>query len=80
MRRAAVFKPELFLLDISMPKLGGYDTCGVIRARPWAHGVRLVAVTGHEPEGLRQRSGKSSFDAWLLKPVGFSDLQRVLEA
>ena len=33
-------------VDISMPKLDGYDTCGVIRAQTWALGVRLVAITG----------------------------------
>lgn len=78
LRRAAAFKPDLLLLDISMPKLDGYDTCGVIRAQPWAQGVRLVAVTGHDPEGLRERSEKAGFDAWLLKPVDFDDLRRVV--
>ena len=77
LRRAAAFKPDLLLLDISMPKLDGYDTCGVIRAQPWAQGVRLVAVTGHDPEGLRERSEKAGFDAWLLKPVDFDDLRGV---
>lgn len=80
LRRAAIVKPDLFLLDISMPKLDGYDTCGVIRAQPWAGRVRLVAVTGHDPQELRERSEKAGFDAWLLKPVDFAELQRVAAA
>lgn len=79
LRRAAVFKPDLLLLDINMPKLDGYDTCGVIRTQPWAHSVRVVAVTGHEPEKLRERSEKAGFDAYLLKPVDFADLRRIAD-
>jgi len=77
LRKASSFKPDLFLLDINMPKLDGYETCGVIRAQPWAQQVRLVAITGHEPEELSKKSEKVGFDAWLLKPVDFTDLRRV---
>lgn len=80
LRQASVYKPDLLLLDISMPKLDGYDTCGVIRAQPWAQNVRLVAVTGHDPLELRERSEKAGFDAYLLKPVDFADLRRIASA
>jgi len=78
LRRAAVFKPDLCLLDISMPKLDGYDTCGVIRAQPWAGQVRIVAVTGHQSKDLRERAGKAGFDAWLLKPIEGDDLRQAV--
>ena len=77
LRRASLFKPNLFLIDISMPKLDGYDTCGVIRAQPWAQGVRLVAITGHAREEVRERAQQAGFDDYLLKPVEFEDLRRV---
>jgi len=79
LRRASVFQPDLFLLDINMPKLDGYDTCAVIRAQPWAEKVRLVAVTGADRDELRQRSEKAGFDAYLLKPVDFADLRRIAD-
>lgn len=79
LRRAAVFQPDLFLLDINMPKLDGYDTCGVIRAQPWAGKVRLVAVTGAAHDEVQQRSEKAGFDAYLLKPVDFADLRRIAD-
>lgn len=77
LRKAAAFQPDLMLLDISMPKLDGYDTCGVIRAQPWAANVRLVAVTGWDPQELQDRAESAGFDAWLLKPVDFSALERI---
>jgi CheY-like chemotaxis protein len=77
LRKATTFQPDLMLLDISMPKLDGYDTCGVIRAQPWAAKVRLVAVTGWDPQQLKERSEAAGFDAYLLKPVEFSALEKV---
>jgi Response regulators consisting of a CheY-like receiver domain and a winged-helix DNA-binding domain len=80
LRKAATFQPDLMLLDISMPKLDGYDTCGVIRAQPWASKVRLVAVTGWDPQEVKERSLAAGFDAYLLKPVDVSALQKIARA
>lgn len=77
LRHATAFKPGLVLIDIGLPKLDGYDTCGVIRSQPWGSQTRLVAVTGKDPEELHQRAGKAGFDTWLLKPVDFDDLRRI---
>ena len=77
LRKATTFHPDLLLLDISMPKLDGYDTCGVIRAQPWGAKVRLVAVTGWDPQELKERSEAAGFDAFLLKPVDVAELKKV---
>lgn len=77
LRKAASLQPALMLVDISMPKLDGYDTCGVIRAQPWASKVRLVAVTGWDRKELQERSASAGFDAFLLKPVEFAELKKV---
>lgn len=77
LRLANAFRPDLVLLDIGMPKLDGYDTCSVIRAQPWAGNVRMVAISGHQPEELRQHASKAGFDAWLTKPVDFEALRRL---
>lgn len=77
LRKATTFQPDLLLLDISMPKLDGYDTCGVVRAQPWGAKARLVAVTGWNPSELQNRAEAAGFDAWLLKPVDFAELQKI---
>jgi CheY-like chemotaxis protein len=77
LRKATSFQPDLLLLDISMPKLDGYDTCGVIRAQPWGAKTRLVAITGWDPRELQDRAEAAGFDAWLLKPVDFAELEKI---
>ncbi len=77
LRFATAEKPDLVLLDITMPKLDGFDACGVIRAQPWAQNVRVIAVTGLPEEEVRQRSQTAGFDGYLLKPVDFENLKKV---
>lgn len=69
LRLANANRPRLILLDISMPKLDGFDTCGVLRAQPWAADVQMIAVTGHALEDVEQRARQVGFNDFLPKPV-----------
>jgi CheY-like chemotaxis protein len=80
LRKVSDFRPDLILLDISMPKLDGYDTCQVIRDQPWGKDVRLIAVTGKEPDEVQQRSEQVGFDAYLIKPVELDALRAIVPA
>lgn len=80
LRFANAEKPDLVLLDISMPKLDGFDACGVIRAQPWAQNVRVIAVTGLQEDEVRERSQTAGFDGYLLKPVDFERLKKVTQS
>ena len=81
--RAAVeeaesFRPEVMILDIDMPKLNGYQVARILKARPWAQGTLLVAMTGWAQESDRERGRQAGFDAHLLKPVSLDALQTVM--
>lgn len=78
LRKASAFRPDLVVLDISMPKLDGYDTCSVLRAQPWAKDLRLIAITGWKSDQLKERSEAVGFDAYLLKPVDFEALHKLV--
>ncbi len=76
--RAAVFKPEIVLLDIGLPGMDGYEVAQRLRELPGLRNVRLVAVTGYGRADDRLRAREAGFDAHLTKPVEFSVLERVL--
>lgn len=77
LRIANESKPRLILLDIRMPKLDGYDTCGVIRAQPWGKDVGIIAITG-EDQSIQQSSETKGFDSYLIKPVEFTQLEKAI--
>ena len=77
LRMANETKPRLILLDIRMPKLDGYDTCGVIRAQPWGKDVGIIAITG-EAQSIQQSAETKGFDSYLLKPIELADLEKAI--
>ena len=75
---AEKFRPDIVLLDIGMPKLGGYEMAERIREQPWGERMMLVALTGWAQEEGEQVTRKADFDAHLVKPVDRADLATLL--
>jgi CheY-like chemotaxis protein len=67
--RAGEFRPDVILLDLGMPRMGGDLACRVIRAQPWGKSMRIIAVTGWGQASDRQRTEAAGFDDHLVKPV-----------
>ncbi|HEX2465339.1 MAG TPA: ATP-binding protein [Thermoanaerobaculia bacterium] len=77
---AAVFRPDLVLLDIGMPKLNGYEVCRRLRAEPWGAGLLIVAVTGWGQDSDKQRAREAGFDHHLTKPMDPTALYDLLKS
>ncbi|HEX8755896.1 MAG TPA: PAS domain S-box protein [Steroidobacteraceae bacterium] len=78
LEEAELFRPEVVLLDIGMPRLDGYETARRMRRRPWAAAAQIVAVTGWGQETDRQRAKEAGFDRHLVKPVDLGALSEAL--
>ena len=75
---AGVYRPDVILLDIGLPKLNGYQACRHIRGQPWGKDAVLIAVTGLGQEEDRRRSNEAGFDHHLVKPVDPLALMKML--
>jgi CheY-like chemotaxis protein len=62
-------RPDVLLLDVSMPDLDGFCLARAIRQHPDLAGVLLVAVTGYADDAHRQLGMQAGFDHYLAKPV-----------
>ena len=77
-QKAESYQPDLILLDIGLPKLNGYDACGLIRQQPWGKDITIVALTGWGQEEDRRKSKAAGFDSHLVKPVDHAALIQIL--
>ena len=77
---AHTMQPDVALIDIGLPGVDGYDVARQIRQGPlpWAHRVRLLAMTGYGQANDRDRALESGFDDHLLKPVEPRVLEQLL--
>ena len=64
-------KPALVLLDISMPKLNGWETCRLIRE---VSDVPIIVLTGSDDESDKARGLDLGADDYITKPFGFMEL------
>jgi CheY-like chemotaxis protein len=77
---ARAHRPDLVLLDIGMPDLNGYEVARQLRADSSYAVTTLVALTGYGSDEDRRRSLAAGFDGHLVKPIDFTDLERILAA
>lgn len=70
--------PDLFLVDLQMPVMGGLEVCAQIRRDPRMSGrpVVLMSAGNMDPEMLRR--ARSEADAFLAKPYEGSELLRLV--
>lgn len=69
--RAAVFQPDVVLLDLGLPDTSGLDVARFIRSDPKLKHVWLGAVTGSSVE---RDAAEVGFDAYFTKPIRFDEL------
>jgi CheY-like chemotaxis protein len=75
---ATRLQPDVILLDIGLPTLNGYETARRIRERRGGKRPMLVALTGWGQEEDRRRSEEAGFDAYMVKPVDYRALEKML--
>jgi CheY-like chemotaxis protein len=72
--------PHLFLLDMMMPVMDGYETAWRIVQDPMFDGVPIVALTARAMQGDADRTMQAGCDDYLSKPVRRQDfLDKVME-
>jgi len=72
-------KPDLLLLDLSMPVLDGFATLRKIRETPEMSSLTVLAVTAYAMQGDREKTLSAGFDGYLSKPIDSSLLDQELE-
>ena len=75
---AESLRPQVVILDISMPGMDGYQACRYIREQPWGKAMLLIALSGYGQADDIQRSIETGFDKHLVKPVDLPALKELL--
>jgi CheY-like chemotaxis protein len=73
-------RPDLVVLDVSMPGRTGLEVCAALRADPATAGIRVLLLSaGATPDDVA-RGLASGADAYLPKPFSVADLGREVRA
>ena len=69
-------KPDIILMDISIPGVDGWTATQRIKENPDSQGIPIVAVTAHALPEHRERAEQLGCDGFLTKPC---EPRRLLE-
>ncbi|HYL57701.1 MAG TPA: response regulator [Candidatus Acidoferrales bacterium] len=67
-------KPDLVLLDISMPKMDGFEALRVLRSEPATKEIPVILVTAHHNEDELVKGFSLGADDYITKPFNSAEL------
>lgn len=73
-------RPDLILMDLSLPEKDGWTAASEIKADPALAAIPLVALTAHTLPGDRKRALEVGFNAYVSKPIDLPTLLKALAA
>ena len=71
-------RPDIVLMDLTLPVLDGVEATAQIRAAEANAEVPIVALSAHDTETHRSRALGAGCNAYVTKPVDFEALERLL--
>jgi CheY-like chemotaxis protein len=78
LRQAASNPPEVFIHDIGLPGMNGYDLARHLRKLPGAARSLLIALTGYSQAHDRVLSKAAGFAHHFVKPIDMGELAKIL--
>lgn len=73
---AAAEQPDLILMDLSLPRLDGWEATRRIKAAPETRHIPVIALTAHAMTGDREKAIAAGCDDFDTKPI---ELPRLLQ-
>ena len=68
-------KPDVVLLDISLPEMDGAEVLRRMRADPQLRMLPVIALTAHAMSGDREKTAQAGMDDFLSKPLRVDELR-----
>jgi CheY-like chemotaxis protein len=72
--QARSLKPDLILMDLSLPGMDGWEATRVLKADEATKKIPIVALTGHALAGASEGARKAGCDSFVTKPCLPDDL------
>jgi CheY-like chemotaxis protein len=66
--KARSLRPDLILMDLSLPALDGWEATRRLKADPETKGIRVIALSAHAMSAEAQRAAAVGCEGFIAKP------------
>ena len=73
-RKATEHEPDLILLDVIMPKMGGFEACRLIRAGETTRTIPIIMVTTRGEASNVEAGWANGCTDYVTKPINSAEL------
>ena len=77
--KAKEIKPDLVILDLMMPKMGGLEVCKHIRTDDSISAMKIVMVTAKNQDQDELRGMEHGADDYIMKPFEADELKHIIK-
>lgn len=67
--KAIAYRPALILMDISIPKIDGYEATRRLKERPDFKDTPIIAFTAHAMKGDQEKALEAGCNGYISKPI-----------
>lgn len=67
--KAVAYRPDLILMDISIPKIDGYEVTRRLKSRLDFKDTPVIAFTAHAMKGDQEKALEAGCDGYISKPI-----------
>ena len=78
-KAAQTEKPDLILMDLSLPRMDGWTAARTIKRETALADIPIIALTAHAMSGDRERALEAGCSDYVSKPINLRDLMSKLK-
>ncbi len=77
--KAASYMPDLIIMDISLPKMDGFEASAAIRKNPKTGSIPILAATARALPGDKEKCLQAGCNDYIAKPFTHRELGAALK-
>lgn len=77
--KAIAYRPDLILMDISIPKIDGYEVTRRLKQRPDFKNIPIIAFTAHAMRGDQEKALQAGCNGYISKPINVKEFPKQIE-
>jgi two-component system cell cycle response regulator DivK len=74
LEKATAENPDLILMDISIPKINGYEVTRRLKSQMNFKNTPIIALTAHAMKGDREKALEAGCDGYISKPINIHEI------